>query len=117
MITLHELTSMNELEKVWEETTEKPVLLFKHSTTCPLSAQAMNEYQSFLQSLDKDVSAYMVKVIEERPISNKIAEWTEVRHHSPQILLVKDKEVLWHTSHTKITTKNMDKAFERAKIH
>src|SRR5699024_2621157 len=113
----HELTSMNEDEKVWEEMKEKAVLLFKHSTTGLLRAEAMHEDKSFLQSLDKEVSAYMVKVLEERPIANKIAKWTEVCHHAPKILLVKDKEVLWHTSHTKITTKNMDKAFDRAKIH
>ncbi|HEX6594697.1 MAG TPA: bacillithiol system redox-active protein YtxJ [Bacillota bacterium] len=116
MVSLHELESMEELEKVWEETRERPVLLFKHSTTCPLSARAIHEYQSFLQSTTKDISAYMVKVIEQRPISNKIEQLTEVRHHSPQILLVKNKNVLWHTSHTKITTKNIDRAFERADI-
>src|SRR5699024_12775245 len=100
MITLHELTSMNELEKVWEETTEKSVLLFKHSTTCTLSAQAMNEYQSFLQSVDKDVSAYMVKVIEERPISNKITVRFALSHHSLQILLLKDTNMYCQTLNT-----------------
>ncbi|WP_174615512.1 bacillithiol system redox-active protein YtxJ [Virgibacillus ihumii] len=88
---------------MWEESTEKPVLLFKHSTTCPISAGAFKEYNAFLDSAEDNLDGYMVKVIESRDISNEIADKTSVKHESPQIFLIKDKEVLWNTSHSKIT--------------
>jgi bacillithiol system protein YtxJ len=105
-----ELHAMEEWEKVWEQSTEKPVLLFKHSTTCPISARAFDQYQNYLETANQNVDSYLVKVIEDRPVSNQIAEETNVKHESPQLFLIRDKEVLWHTSHSNITVENISEA-------
>ncbi|PAV29631.1 general stress protein [Virgibacillus profundi] len=110
MIEYKELHANDELEQVWESSTEKPVLLFKHSTTCPISAKAYGQFQTFLESADQALDSYLVKVIEDRAVSNQIAEMTDVKHESPQIFLIKDKEILWHTSHSKITVENIGEA-------
>ncbi|MNV97138.1 hypothetical protein D3C71_1922260 [compost metagenome] len=49
----------------------------------------------------------LVKVIESRPVSNQIAEDTGVKHASPQILYIKNKETVWNTSHWAITEEHM----------
>lgn len=95
-----------------ETSKEKPVLLFKQSTTCPISADAFNQFHSFLNANEKDIGAYFVKVRESRPVSNKIAEELDVRHQSPQILLIIDHKAVWDTSHTNITVENMKEALE-----
>ncbi|MDQ0194077.1 bacillithiol system redox-active protein YtxJ [Paenibacillus wynnii] len=76
-------------------------LLFKHSTTCPISAKAHDEFQAFLK--DADTSAAIVHVIEDRPLSLQIADDFGIKHESPQIFLLEDGEVRWNTSHWKIT--------------
>ncbi|WP_010529179.1 bacillithiol system redox-active protein YtxJ [Lentibacillus jeotgali] len=113
MAELNELQSKEELERAWEHSMEKPALFFKHSTTCPISAGAFEQYQTFLESAGDDLDVYMVKVIENRDISNQIAEETGVKHESPQIFLVQNKEVLWHTSHSKITTNSINQALQK----
>jgi bacillithiol system protein YtxJ len=86
-------------------------LLFKHSTTCPISAKAHEEFQAFLK--DTDISAAVVLVIEDRPVSNKIAEEFGIKHESPQIFLLEDGKVLWHTSHWKITRESIKEALNQ----
>lgn len=112
MSQIKELLSTEELEKVWEESQDKPVLLFKQSTTCPISTSAFNKFNGFLESTTKDVEAYFVKVRETREVSNQIADETGVKHESPQVLLIKNKEVLWHTSHTMISENSIGEALQ-----
>ena len=114
MSELKELLTAEDLEQVWEKSKERPVYLFKLSTTCPVSAKAFTEFESFLKSTKEDIEPFFVKVRETRDISDKIAEETEIRHHSPQVLLIKDKEVLWNASHTKITEESLEAAIQEA---
>lgn len=111
---LKELVRTEELNDVWETSVEKPVLLFKQSTTCPISAAAFDQFHTFLAENEGDFAAYYVKVRESRPVSNQIAAELDVRHESPQIFLVKDKEAMWHASHAKITVGSIQKALQNA---
>ena len=78
------------------------LLLFKHSPTCPVSAQAFFEYRSFCDE-HPDVATLWLDVIEQRPASNAIADATGVTHESPQALWIEDGVVAWHASHGAIT--------------
>lgn len=86
-------------------------LLFKHSTACPVSAEAYGEFRAFLR--ESDTSAAEVLVIEDRPVSNKIAEQFGVKHESPQIFLLEDGKVLWHASHWRITQQSITEALNQ----
>lgn len=81
-----------------------PVLIFKHSTTCPISAQAHRQFHTWAQALPAGhLQLAQVRVIEERPVSQEIARATGVRHESPQALLIQQGRVVWHASHYDIT--------------
>ena len=108
MIEYKELHENNDWEQAWAGSAEKPILLFKHSTTCPISARAFQQFKAFLETADQDLNCYLVKVIEDRPVSNQIAEVTGVKHESPQIFLIQDKKVLWNTSHSNISVESID---------
>lgn len=112
MPELKELQTFEDYEQAVEMSNEKPVLIFKQSTTCPISAEAFRQYNSFLDSTNKDIDTYFVKVRETREVSNKIAEDTNIKHESPQILLIKNKEVLWNTSHHDITVDKIEAALD-----
>lgn len=110
MSELKELLTSEDLAEAIELSSEKPVFLFKQSTTCPVSADAFAEYNTFLKSNGDDVNAYFVKVRETREVSNEIAEETGVQHQSPQILFIRDHEALWNASHNKITVDSLEEA-------
>ncbi|WP_150272092.1 bacillithiol system redox-active protein YtxJ [Paenibacillus tepidiphilus] len=98
-MSIQQLHSLDELQQYVQGPGKK--LLFKHSTTCPISAKAHEEFQAYAQS--SDTPAAIVHVIEDRPVSNRIAEDFGIKHESPQIFLLEDGEVRWNTSHWKIT--------------
>ncbi|MGE6487127.1 bacillithiol system redox-active protein YtxJ [Paenisporosarcina sp. NPDC076898] len=108
MATYTEITTLPEWENVLQKSKEKPVLLFKHSTTCPVSAAAYREFTS----LESDVDAYLVKVIESRPVSNEIESNLGVQHQSPQIFIVSNEEPIWHASHWNITETKIGQAMQ-----
>lgn len=108
MAKWREITELNEWEALWENSGEKPVVVFKHSTTCPVSANALKEFESYLEDQPNSEPEYvLVKVIESRPVSNQIAVDTGVKHESPQILWIKNKEQQWNTSHWSVTKAHM----------
>lgn len=103
---IKKLTSIDEMNQFVQQSGKH--LLFKHSTTCPISAQAHEEFQAFVK--DTNTSAAIVLVIEDRPVSNQIAEQFGIKHESPQVFLLEDGQVRWNTSHWKITRVTLKEA-------
>lgn len=103
---IKKLTSIDEMNQFVQQSGKH--LLFKHSTTCPISAQAHEEFQAFVK--DTNTSAAIVLVIEDRPVSNQIAEQFGIKHESPQVFLLEDGQVRWNTSHWKITRATLKEA-------
>ncbi|SDB89914.1 bacillithiol system redox-active protein YtxJ [Shouchella lonarensis] len=97
-----ELTTEAAWHDLYEQSKDKTVLVFKHSTQCPVSSDAHKQFLAFVEE-NPDFVYGWVKVIESRPVSNLIAEELETVHKSPQLFVLKDKKVAWTTSHWDIT--------------
>ena len=112
MAEFKEITCSEELGEILDESCQRQIIIFKHSTTCPTSARAWREVQNFIRESTGEVLVSMVKVIESRPVSNQLTADLGVKHQSPQALLVSDKKVLWHASHQNVTQESIKKALE-----
>ncbi|WP_308634373.1 bacillithiol system redox-active protein YtxJ [Paenibacillus silvisoli] len=111
MTQLKEITSLDEWKSALEGSSQRQLVVFKHSTTCPVSANAFTEFSNYLKNNEAssaNTDFILVKVIESRPVSNQIAEDTAVKHESPQIILIKDKAKYWTASHWSITEAHMN---------
>ena len=76
-------------------------VIFKHSTTCPISSMAKMRLES---KWDLDyVDAHFLDLLSYRSISNYIAESLEVHHESPQVILLRNGEVIYDASHLDIS--------------
>src|SRR5215813_8539831 len=104
-----DLRQDHDLEQLLDRSRTDPVLIFKHSTQCPISTQAYEEFIDFAEGVPHLICS-AVLVIENRKLSNAIAERFGVRHESPQALLVKDGRVVWHASHWSITSDSLNDA-------
>ncbi len=104
-----DLRQDHDLEQLLDRSRTDPVLIFKHSTQCPISTQAYEEFTDFAEGVPHLICG-AVLVIENRKLSNKIAERFGVRHESPQALLIKDGRVLWHASHWSISSDSLSEA-------
>ena len=104
-----DLLQDRDLEQLLAQSKNDPVLIFKHSTQCPISSQAYDEFTDFAEGV-RNLVCGAVLVIENRKLSNAIAERFGVRHESPQALLIKDGRVVWHASHWSITSDSLSDA-------
>ena len=95
------LDSPEKLENLFRESHEKPVVLFKHSTTCPISVGVYEE----VSRVSADIN--LVVIQSARHISSAIAEKTGIRHESPQAIILKDGEPIYYASHFDVTAKNI----------
>lgn len=102
---MEELTQEDQLERAIAASQDGPVLIFKHSTACPVSAAAFSRFRNWLdgQGDDSPLRTYLIKVIEARPVSNAAAEQLGVRHQSPQAIIVNQGQAVWDASHGGIT--------------
>lgn len=106
-----EITTVAQWHQLIETSMAMPVVLLKHSTTCPISGSAWKRFEKFVQSQSNESARYAyVKVIEARPVSNLIAEETRVKHESPQVLILRGGKVVWTASHWAITEPALETA-------
>jgi bacillithiol system protein YtxJ len=78
-------------------------ILFKHSTRCSISLMAKRKFEFEADSLPEETPVYFLDLLKNRHISNAIAEMFNVHHESPQLLLIKDGECVYETSHGEIS--------------
>lgn len=96
------LETEQQLHEFIDKSSETPVMLFKHSTRCSISSMAKSRLErSWNYTSDQIIPVYL-DLIAFREISNKIAELTGVVHQSPQAIVLKNKEVIYHASHNSI---------------
>ena len=100
MIPWQPLTQAEQLQDIVRESHEKPVLIFKHSTTCSISAASKGKMErQWADAGLTDTKLYYLDLLRFRPISAEIAQKFGVRHESPQLLLIKDGECHYNASH------------------
>jgi len=99
------LTTLDQLDAIRQESNEKPVLIFKHSTTCNISAMVLNRLERNwdVQDMGARVNAYFLDLKTYRQVSNGIAERFDVEHESPQVLIIRRGESVFDRSHAEIT--------------
>ncbi len=93
------LNDMAQLDEIIESSTTRPVAIFKHSTRCSISSMAKGRLERSWNYSNQELPAYYLDLIAYRDISNKVAEQFGVTHESPQLLLLKNGEVVYHNSH------------------
>jgi bacillithiol system protein YtxJ len=109
------LEHIDELRRLIAESDSRPVLLFKHSHSCGVSMEALDELVAHLNERhnatpDRAPQYAMVTVQTHRAVSNAVAQQLGVRHETPQALLIRDGRVVWSASHFRVTASAMHDA-------
>ncbi len=113
MAQVQTLLNPSDFDALLKASKQHPVALLKHSIACPISARGQKEFVG-LEGTD-DLPLYTVVVQYARDVSNQIAETLGVRHETPQALIVKDGEAVYHASHYDISTDALRAAAEHAR--
>ena len=96
------------LEELFERSYDEPVIIFKHSNSCGISSHVME----VVDEVGNEINFVVVQ--DDRDLSNKIADRTGHRHHSPQIFVIKNGKPVYHATHYGIDPGAIEEAISRA---
>ena len=102
------VTDTKSFEELAHRSKERPVVIFKHSLTCPISSGAYDEMAEF------EGEVALVEVQRARDLSREIAQRLGVAHESPQVIVLCNGQVVWNASHFNITADAVAKAVRSA---
>lgn len=105
------ITTKNEWQQLLIQSEKQPVIIFKHSATCPISAAAHRQMQEF-EGDPIDASISKVIVQNSREVSDQIAEDLGIEHESPQVIIMVKQQSVYDVSHHSIEADDVRKHFE-----
>jgi bacillithiol system protein YtxJ len=111
------LNSAEQLHDLQTESLKQPVIIFKHSTSCSISRMVLDRLERNWK--DEDVHGakpYFLDLLSYREISNQIANAFDVKHESPQVLIVHEGKAVFHTSHYEIDFTRLKNALKESVI-
>ncbi len=97
------IKELEELERILSADT---AILYKHSTICGVSAAAKNEVDQFVAD-HPDIPVYVIDVRAQRQLSREVADRLQIRHESPQAIVIHNASPVWNTSHFDITAESL----------
>ncbi|MFX0556855.1 bacillithiol system redox-active protein YtxJ [Maribacter sp. CXY002] len=101
------LEFMEQLQEIEMNSKERTQVVFKHSTTCGISRMVLNRFNSGYNLENGLMDFYFLDLHANRDISNAIAKKFDVVHQSPQLLILKNGDVVAHGSHGGINEINL----------
>ena len=106
----NEITNNEDLAAAVLNSSIKFVVLFKHSTRCSISFMAKGRLEGKWEQ-NAHLEPYILDLLRFREISDKIALQFDVEHKSPQILLIKNKQCIYSSSHNEIDYQKINDQF------
>jgi bacillithiol system protein YtxJ len=103
------ITTTQDVLNIIENSVEKPQIIFKDSVTCGISAYAKERLVSGNDLLIAKADFNYLDLLSYRSVSNFIADELNVIHQSPQIIVLKNKEVVYRVSHHSIRPEEIAK--------
>lgn len=113
--SFHALASDADWADALERSTDTPVLIFKHSSACPVSANAQTELEELAEA-EASLPIYRVVVQKHRSVSNTIEDDLEIRHETPQAILLHERRPIFDTSHFDVTSETLRDELQRPPV-
>jgi len=99
-----EIADLDSLDRFLAEANGSPAVIFKHSDSCGISARARAQ----MSRLEFPVGLVIVQTAHD--VSVEIAARTGVEHETPQVFILRGREVLWTASHGRISAEAVEAA-------
>lgn len=102
------LSLNEEIDQILSRSENKPQVIYKHSTRCATSYFALKNLETLPDHKFEKADFHMVNVIKDRDLSQSIAKELSVVHESPQLLLLKNRKVVWDGSHQAVQSEILE---------
>src|SRR5690554_7936252 len=93
------LQHLSQIDSIKKESEQQPVMIFKHSTRCSISAMAWDRLKRNWKTEDSArVSPYYLDLITYREISNAIVMVFDVYHESRLVVIIMGEKAHYNNS-------------------
>jgi len=90
------------------------ILIFKHSTRCAISSMAVDRLERLWDVDQSHLPTYFLDLLSFSAVSDEIASLFDVKHESPQVLVIKNGVCIYSASHNLIFA---EKIAETVQLH
>lgn len=97
-------SSLSDIDSLIQISQKKPIVFYKHSYRCGLCHMIHDDFKKDWSLKDSDAVLVFIEVNSKRDISNYISTKFSIKHHSPQVIVIKESEILYTETHGKIKT-------------
>jgi len=104
---MHQFSSQSEFIGIIERSQENPIILMKHSNTCPISANAFREITKFSDE-NSDMSIEYMIVQDNAELKEYISNELDVEHESPQVIILRNRKSALTLNHYDITSAKLE---------
>lgn len=98
------VSTPDHVEMLVQKSKRRPQLIYKHSHRCSVCFVAKGRLENAAEDILDEADMHFINVVKNREVSDRIASQLNVRHESPQAILLVNGEVVWHASHGAIDT-------------
>lgn len=106
-----ELRDIASLDTFLAESNGAPIILFKHSDTCGISARAHTQ----MSRIERPVG--LVTVQTARNVSDEIRTRMGLAHETPQVMIISDGRVVWTASHGQVKAEAVEAELQKLGLH
>ncbi len=96
------LTELQQIDYIHKKSALKTQIIFKHSTRCGISNMVQRQFIENYNFSEKELDLYYLDLLNYRDVSNEVGYKFQVLHQSPQLIVVRNGEVVAHASHGQI---------------
>ena len=101
------IISEEDVRNIIDASVFKTQIIFKDSLSCGISAYAKERLADGSSLLAEKSEFNYLDLLQYRAISNFISNEFGITHQSPQIIVIKDKKVIYRDSHHSIQTEKI----------
>jgi bacillithiol system protein YtxJ len=106
-----ELRDVASLDDFLARSNGDPVIIFKHSDSCGISARAYTQ----MSELERPVG--LVTVQTARAVSDELEKRMGLAHETPQVMIISDGKVAWTASHGQVKAAAVEAEFQELGLH
>lgn len=96
------ITNTEQLSEINAQSSKEGVLVFKFSPGCAINYVVRKLLEREWAEGEMRMNTYMVDVLSQKALSDKVAADYSTQHESPQVLIIKNGKPVFTASHGKV---------------
>lgn len=103
------LNDLKQIDYIKQKSSIKTQVIFKHSTRCGISSMVQRQFIEDYNFSEKELDLYYLDILNYRQISDEVGYAFQLIHESPQLLVIKNGELVAHASHGQVNQVDLNR--------